>query len=435
VGTPVTSRSLRVLARWWEVVLLGVLTVGAYGLVMYSFGVLIGPIHDATGWPVGGLSLAYTMSALLGGLGAPLSGWLLDRFGPRPVIAGSLVLGSGGLLAAASAPSLPLFVLAWGIGGGIVSAGLYYSVSMAVTARLFVEQRLRAFAILTFIGGLASVVFFPIAGLLVEQLSWRTALRVLVALMALHCLPAALLVRRGRSAAGGRVAFWSGLGEALRLREARWMIGMFALAGLSVSAVQVHQVPAMTAGGISLAAATTIASVKGLLSLPGRAGTEAVVRRAGVPAALGAAYAAMAAGTLMLAFGGLGAALAFMTVTGLAFGTISPLQGLFAANVYGERRLGTLLGVQTFLVSMAGAGGPVVLGAAVDATGGYRAGIIASALLAGMALLLLVTRPRSPQPAADDSGVSDESPSGSSGAATSSSLASNRLPGLRRARK
>ncbi len=183
------------------------------------------------------------------------------------------------------------------------------------------------------------------------------------------------------------MAFWSGLGEALRLREARWMIGMFALAGLSVSAVQVHQVPAMTAGGISLAAATTIASVKGLLSLPGRAGTEAVVRRAGVPAALGAAYAAMAAGTLMLAFGGLGAALAFMTVTGLAFGTISPLQGLFAANVYGERRLGTLMGVQTFLVSMAGAGGPVVLGAAVDATGGYRAGIIASALLAGMALL------------------------------------------------
>lgn len=422
MSAPVGSRALRALAPWWEVVLLGVLTVGAYGLVMYSFGVLIGPIREATGWPIGGLSLAYTVSSLLGGLAAPFTGWLLDRFGPRPVIVGSLVLGSGGLLAAASAPSLPLFVLAWGTGGGIVSAGLYYSVSMAVTARLFVEKRLRAFAILTFIGGLASVVFFPIAGLLVEQLSWRTALRVLVALMAIHCLPAALLVRRGRSAAGGRVAFWSGMGEALRLPEARWMIGMFALAGLSVSAVQVHQVPAMTAGGISLAAATTIASVKGLLSLPGRAGTEAVVRRAGVPVALGAAYAAMAAGTLTLAFGGIGAALAFMTVTGLAFGTISPLQGLFAANVYGERRLGTLMGVQTFLVSLAGAGGPVVLGIAVDATGGYRAGIIASALLAGAALLMLVNRPRAePQPAADDS---DDPSSGLSGAPTSSSFAS-----------
>lgn len=50
----------------------------------------------------------------------------------------------------------------------------------------------------------------------------------------------------------------------------------------------------------------------------------------------------MTFGTLPLAVnGGLTAALVFMVVTGLAFGTISPLQGLFAADVYGERRLGT----------------------------------------------------------------------------------------------
>jgi len=427
------SGAVAALRRWWEVTLLGILTVGAYGLVMYSFGVLIGPIHEATGWPVGGLSLAYTLSSLLGGLAAPFSGWLLDRFGPRPVLGGSLVLGSAGLFAAASAPSLATFVVAWGIGGGIVAAGLYYSVTMAITARLFVEQRLRAFAVLTFIGGLASVIFFPVAGLLVEQLSWRTALRVLVVLMALHCIPAALLVRRGRSMAGGRVEFRKGVGEALRLPEARWMIVMFALASLALSAVQVHQVPAMTAAGLSLGAATTIASVKGFLSLPGRAGTEVVVRRVGVPAALGTAYAAMAVGTVPLAVsGGLGAALAFMVVTGLAFGTISPLQGLFAADVYGERRLGTLMGVQTLIVSIVAATGPVVLGVAVDATGGYRAGVLVSAALSAVALAMLVTRPgRRSQPAADPS--ASDSPS--SGAATSSSFDSNRLPGFRRERK
>ena len=52
---------------------------------------------------LGGLSLAYTLSSLLGGLAAPFSGWLLDRFGPRPVLGGSLVLGGPASLLEAEA--------------------------------------------------------------------------------------------------------------------------------------------------------------------------------------------------------------------------------------------------------------------------------------------------------------------------------------------
>jgi MFS family permease len=396
--------SLRAAWRtWWRVVLLGVLTVGSYGIAVYSFGVIISPVHEQTGWSVGSLSAAFTLLSVIGGVASLGSGWMLDRFGARPIMIGSLVAGSGCLLAAASAETAWQFVLAWGAGGGIISAGLFYNVTMAVTTRLYPEQRVRAFAILTFVGGFAAVIYFPLAGLLVDLLEWRMALRVLVVLMALHVLPAAILISGGgasRSATGphhghaASVQHGSVL-RAFRTREVLQMVAMFSLAAMAFGAIQVHHVPAMEAAGISLGAATTIASVRGLLSLPGRAFMEPVVRRLGVTGAIGAVYLLMAAGTLPLVMSGnLAWPLVFMLVTGLVFGTISPLHGLYAAEVFGERRIGTLMGMQSLVVSLVSATGPVLLGLTVDVTGGYEVEIVLTAALFAAAFGLLTLRPR-----------------------------------------
>jgi len=390
---------------WWKVILLGVLTVGSYGLGVYAFGVIIGPIHESTGWSVGSLSAAFTLSSLIGGFGGAASGWLLDRFGGRPILLGSLVIGSAFLFLAASAETLPLFIVAWGIGGGAISAGLFYNVTMALTTRLFPGDRVRAFSILTFVGGFAAVLYFPLAGLLVDTLEWRLALRILILLLVLHVLPAALLISGG--AAGprsheGNIAGhgdFGGVLEAFRSRDVLQMIAMFALANMAFAGISVHQVPAMTAAGVSLGTATAVASARGFLSLPGRAFMEPVTRRLGVAGATGMAYVLMAAGMLPLAIGG-GAVWLFIftVVTGLAFGTISPLHGLFAAEVYGIRRIGTLMGVQSLIGSIFAASGPSLVGLTVDATDGYRVAIILMSGLFGGALLLLLTRPRPARP-------------------------------------
>ena len=164
-------------------------------------------------------------------------------------------------------------------------------------------------------------------------------------------------------------------------------------------AVQVPHVPAMTSVGVPLGTATTVASVRGLLSLPGRAFMEPVTSRFGVGGASTFVYAVMGTGTLALLiaddFFGL---MAFMISTGFVFGTIAPLHGLYAAEVFGERRIGTLMGAQTLVVSLLSATGPVLVGLTVDATDGYEAAIILSSALFGLALLLLITRPRTHPP-------------------------------------
>ncbi len=382
---------------WWKVVLLGFLTVGAYGLTYYSFGVIIDPIHNDTGWSIGSLSIAFTVSMFVGGVGGAASGWLLDRLGGRPILIGSLAAGSLLLLLAAGAQSLASFIAAWGLGGGIISAGLFYNVTMAMTTRLFPGDRVRAFAILTFVGGFASVIYFPIAGVLVDLLGWRLALRVFAVLLVVHVLPAALFISGGRAKPDAAEARPAGRGnygsvlEALRSREVLQMITMFSLVGIAFGAIQVHHVPAIEATGVSLGTATAVASGRGFLSLPGRAFMEPVVRRLGVPGAMVLVYALMALGTLPLAVGGnILWLFLFMVVTGLAFGTIMPLHGLYASEVYGERRIGTLMGVQSLIGSLMSAMGPALLGLTVDATGGYRVAVVLSSSLFGGALLLLL---------------------------------------------
>ena len=328
---------------------------------------------------------------------APASGWMLDRYGSRPVLLGSLIAGSALLLLASTATSLWVFVAAWGLGGGILSAGLFYNVTMALTTRLFPADRVRAFAILTFVGGFAAVIYFPLAGLLVDLLEWRLALRVMIGLLALHVLPAALLISGGSAGSAKTTSGRQGsIKDVFRSRDVVQMMAMFSLASMAFGAIQVHHVPAMTAVGVSLGAATAMASIRGLLSFPGRALIEPVIRRTGVAGAMGLVYAVMALGTLPLAANGDMAWLVTFTVsTGLVFGAISPLHGLYASEVFGERRIGTMMGVQSLIVSLVSATGPAILGLTVDMTGGYRLAIVlASGLFLG-AFALLLTRPRS----------------------------------------
>jgi MFS family permease len=103
----------------------------------------------------------------------------------------------------------------------------------------------------------------------------------------------------------------------------------------------------------------------------------------------------MAVGILPLAVhGGIAWPLMFMVLTGLAFGAISPLHGLYAAEVFGESRIGTMMGVQSLIVSLLSATGPALVGLSVDMTDSYSVAMVLTAGLFAGALLLLLTRPR-----------------------------------------
>ena len=75
---------------------------------------LIKPLEAEFGWDRASISLAIAVSILAFGLGAPLSGGLIDRFGPKRVMLGGLVLIVGGLVPLALMTELWQLHLFWG---------------------------------------------------------------------------------------------------------------------------------------------------------------------------------------------------------------------------------------------------------------------------------------------------------------------------------
>ena len=153
-------------------------------------------------------------------------------------------------------------------------------------------------------------------------------------------------------------------------------------------AIQVHHVGAIEATGVSIGVASTMAGIRGLLSLPGRAATSTVTNRFGLVNSLRLVYLTMALGTAALVVAGaVPWVWIFVVMTGVAFGSVAPLQGLYAAELYGQRRIGTLMGMQQLIIGAASAAGPFLLGFTIDSTGGYTTMLVIATALQVLALV------------------------------------------------
>src|SRR3990167_10601168 len=75
----------------WFVVLLSFFANLTAAGIRSAPSVLIHPLEAEFGWSRTEIASAASLNLLLMGLFAPVGGWLIDRFGPRRVILGSLM--------------------------------------------------------------------------------------------------------------------------------------------------------------------------------------------------------------------------------------------------------------------------------------------------------------------------------------------------------
>ena len=390
---------------WWPAVLLGVLTVGSYGLVLYGFGVISGPIQEEEGWSSGATNAAFMGSYLLGAAGSIVSGRVLDAIGPRPVLAVGLIGGTGLLIAASFAGSVWLFIPLWALGGAITIAGLFYNVTMPITARLYPHRQTAAMTVLVTTGGFSSVVFLPLTGLLTDELGWRWAVRILLVLAATLVIPALLTVRKlppvpadgaaSNPGSGAPRAGFSNVRDAVRSPEVLLMLAVVAVSSFGLGALLNHFVPAATAAGLSITAGGFLTGLRGFLSIPGRALIGPMAGLLGLRPALGVGYAVMLLGTLaLIAAGPLFWIYVSAIIAGLVWGQTMPLQGLIASDIFGLRRIGTLMALQTAIGNVALAIGPFAAGLLYDALDDYTPVLIAIAVANFITLLLLIALAR-----------------------------------------
>ena len=182
--------------RWWIVAALAITTTAGYGVLAYAFAVFLVPMQVELGASRTALTAAPAISLLTAALVAVPAGRWLDRRGGRALMVLGSVLATGCLLAWSRVENVGQ-LYAVSVGLGVASSGVLYEAAFAVVVSWFRGRR-RADAMLavTIVGGLASTIFLPLTGFLVQSYGWRQALVVLAAIYGAVTIPLHLMVRR-----------------------------------------------------------------------------------------------------------------------------------------------------------------------------------------------------------------------------------------------
>lgn len=377
--------------------LLGVVTIASYGAWYYSFGVLLDPILVDTGWSESWVSATYSASTALGAILAVPAGRLIDRVGSRAAFGAAAALSSIALVSASLATDFVVFAACAVVGGASLQALAFYHVTQTTAVRAAPRQPARAIAVLTIYGAFSSTIYLPLAAALVTTTTWRVTLRILVLGTASVLAVAALVVRERDRTTEARPTL--DFGAAFRQPQVRRFLVASGLIGMAVGTVLVYQVPIMVEAGLTVGVAAWMAGARGAAQITGRIPLMRIVGRIGARASVRLSFAMITAGVVVLAFSGrVIVALVFVIVAGFGIGAASPLQGIYASELFERANLGASMGVLTMVFGLSTAVGPAIVGQLADRTGDRWWGIVIAAT-AGLLAVIQMSRPMPGTPA------------------------------------
>jgi len=386
-----TARSAPVPTGAWRVAaVLAATQVVHWGSLFYAFSVLMPAIAAETGWPRDTVVGAFSTGLLVQAGAALAVGPLLDRLGPRTVMAAGSVLAGLGLWLAGRVEGLWQFYAVWAGLGAVMAATLYEAAFTAVAAAFGRAAMRPGIALVTFAGGLASTVFWPLTAWLVADLGWRAACTVL-ALVNLACALPHAAVLPGRAPPPKAAAAGDDLHPGVVYRQPRfWALAFVNVAVGFVSAVVgVHLVPLLAERGLG-AAAPLLAGLLGVAQVAGRViefggGGRWPLRAVGLVALL-----ALVPASALLAWGsGIPAMACAIGVYGLANGVMTIVRGALPAQLFGTGHYGAISSALAAPGALARAAGPVAAGWLWAWSGGYTTPVALLGLLCLAAALAL----------------------------------------------
>ena len=391
-----------VFAGWWVVAGAFLCMMTGYA-VAYSFAAFFGALEAEFGARRGETSLVFSISAFLYfQLGFP-AGLIADRTGPRPMVVGGLLLVAMGLAAASQATTLWQVYLGYGLGVG-VGVGLSYVPSIAAVQRWFVRRRGTASGIAVAGIGVGTLLGAPLAHELIGALGWRQTYLVLAALTVIGAVASGFMVRPGPERYGlgpdGDAPTTPGttfsmpagltLGEALRSAPF-WAIYIGALLlsfGLFVPFV--HLAPYASDLGLGEGFGVPL----GVGRTFGRFLFASITNWLGRRVSFGMMYIGAGAMLVMWSMSTSAPALVvFALVFGAFYGGFVAIAPSLAADYFGGRALGSIIGALYSGVGFGALLGSPVAGYAYDFFGSYTGAILAGAALCLVSFAITMATP------------------------------------------
>ncbi len=407
---------------WWIVLASGLLSIWSAGFHGYGFSALFKPIASELGFNRAATSVASSITRFEGGIEGPLSGWIVDRFGPRWVIVFGVFLLGLGLILMNFIRSLWAFYVVWGL-----VQGTGYNISMSIPmdkaiSNWFVKKRGLAMSIRAMFNGLGGVLGLLLVAWLIITQGWRMTCVIGGLVMWFAGLPLAwFFIKQHRPEFYGLlpdgaavekktavvsrmvdrgVEYASEVGEIeFTLRQAfrtpaYWLLMTAGAAqGFAMTAILIHSVPFLTDIGFDPIKAAGMVAILNGVSIPARlvAGFLADrVKKSHLRFLIGGAYFMQALGlAVYLLNQTMPMIYVWFIVYGIGHGASIALTFPVRARYFGRKAVGSISGTTSMFTTPVGIVTPIYLGWIYDTTGSYITAFTLIAVLVTLAAVLV----------------------------------------------
>jgi len=417
---------------WWQTLVTCIWGGLGMGFNTLGISVFFKPIAADLGLNRAAASLAAGVGTLEGGLGAPLTGWLSDKYGPKWVIFSGACIVTIGLVLMNFINSLWQYILVWGIiiGGGS-NLGFTLAVDKVITD-WFIKKRGLAFAVRFVLIGILGVILLPIVTWLVTTQGWRMTNLTWAVVMFVGLPFLWFFVKRqrpeyygllpdgttvGEEVAGTSQMIDRGVEYAAEVEEVEftvrqalktpsyWILALGYSAGSTMhGSITIHLIPFLTDTGIDPVAAGSMMALMVFFNLPSRflAGFLADrLRTDHLRFLLAGTFLFQAIGvTVIILNQTIAMIYVFLILFGFGSGAIIVVRILIEGRFFGRKAFATIHGVTNLLQAPIGLVTPIFAGWVYDTTGSYTIAFISFTVLT-MIGIFIVFFLRPPKPPAE----------------------------------
>ena len=403
----------------WYIVAAGTITSFInMAVFMVGLSIFIKDIHDEMGWSLTAISLGFSLKQLETGILAPVSGYLIDRVGPRIMAASGNVVMTIGLLLFANMDSVWEFYVA----SFIIALGQGMGAHMAYITPVmhwFHRRRGIASSFIAMGRGWGYVGSLPITILLVH-FGWREAATIAAITFLAINFPTALLLRARPEpygwrpdgapaplqASGGSGAKERGQeDESYSVKDAIkmgsfWLVLLAnAIYSFGTSTNHVHFITHLRFTGFTAPSAAVIVTIYGAVQVFGRLASGWFGDKIGRHRLLMYSFVLMGIGWVAIAMitpSTLWAVGLYYLFYGLGQAAHTVTQQAIVADFFGPRRYATLRGIMNPIAVGGGVIGPLFAGRMFDVQDSYQlAFLIMGPLVAlGAPTIFLAGKPR-----------------------------------------
>jgi MFS family permease len=382
------KKSKKIFFGWW-IVLSASLQNGLGGSIHWQgFTVLFIPISQTFGISSAQTSLLFALARAENGLMGPFTGWLMDKFGPRPLAIGGTAMAGIGYIMLSRTGNYTQFLLIYVIVISIGATTSFMQTAFVVLNNWFIKQRGLVMSINSASFRLGSAILVPTFSYIVYAWGWQNAVLILGIFLLVFITPLGIFYRKTPESMGlqpdGKIQelnegslhnkeisgyTWK---EAIKT-SAFWFLTIATALRISIhGAIFVHMIPILVWKGISPESAAWYVGFLALTGVPVILIVGKLSDKFGRPKMLALCYSASALSLLLvnLSDNSIYLLLSLLLLVGSEAG--SGLNWSLVGDLFGRKNYGVIRGLLGPFYNAALVITPVSAGYIYDKTNSYE---------------------------------------------------------------